>query len=144
MIYSGLEWRLIITTDHLLSLNFITKEVYSVTCILIAIGKIQGCVRYIESLKPSGASKTDIMNQTNFFLSQDNKYKHGFKYDHVWPTLEDMEKFVENKTVTLPFQRKTSHFILSQEDSLTPESPTMAYPGLSPFSLNIISDYSRG
>ncbi|KAK2657394.1 hypothetical protein Ddye_010446 [Dipteronia dyeriana] len=106
------------------------------------MGKIQGCIQQIEGPKPSGASEADIMkmNQTKNLLSQDNKYKHGFKFDHMWPILKDMEKFTDNETVTSPFQRETGHFVSSQENSQTPESPTTTYPRLSPFSLNISSD----
>ncbi|KAK2652249.1 hypothetical protein Ddye_012105 [Dipteronia dyeriana] len=113
--------------------------------ILTSIGKMRGCIRQIERLKPNGASKADIMNQAKILLSQDNKYKHGFRFDHVWPILKDMEKFADNETETQsPFQPETGHFVSSQEDSPTPESPTTVYPGLSSFSLNISSDDGEG
>ncbi|KAK2651827.1 hypothetical protein Ddye_011683 [Dipteronia dyeriana] len=51
--------------------------------IFTTMGKMRGCLRQIENLKPSGASEVDIMNQTKILLAQDNKYKHGFKFDHV-------------------------------------------------------------
>ncbi|KAK2639897.1 hypothetical protein Ddye_027692 [Dipteronia dyeriana] len=51
---------------------------------------------------------------------------------------------IDNETTTSPFQRETGHFVSSQEDSPTSESPTMAYPGLSLFSLNISSDDGGG
>ncbi|KAK2654704.1 hypothetical protein Ddye_014560 [Dipteronia dyeriana] len=35
-----------------------------------------------------------------------------------------MEKFADNETETSPFQPETGHFVSSQEDSPTPESPT--------------------
>ncbi|KAK2654939.1 hypothetical protein Ddye_007991 [Dipteronia dyeriana] len=117
---------------------------YRMQTILTSIGKMRGCIRQNERLKPSGASEADIMNQAKKNLSQDNKYKHGFRFDHAWPILKDMEKFADNETVTLPFETKTGHFVSSQEDSSTPESPTTVYPGLSPFSLNISSDDGGG
>ncbi|KAK2652260.1 hypothetical protein Ddye_012116 [Dipteronia dyeriana] len=55
-----------------------------------------------------------------------------------------MEKFADNETKTSPFQPETGHFVSSQEDFPTPESPTTVYPGLSPFSLNISSDDDGG
>ncbi|KAK2651452.1 hypothetical protein Ddye_011308 [Dipteronia dyeriana] len=112
--------------------------------ILTAMGKIRGCIRHIESLKPNGASEADIMNQAKMSLSHDAKYKHGFKFDHVWSILKDIQKFTDNETTTSPFQRETGHFVASQEDSPTPESPTMASPGLSQFSLNMSSDDGGG
>ncbi|KAK2655202.1 hypothetical protein Ddye_008254 [Dipteronia dyeriana] len=112
--------------------------------ILTSMGKMRGCIRQIERLKPSGASEADIMNQTKILLSQDNKYKHGFRFDHVWPILKDMKKFTDNETETSPFQPETGHFVSSQEDSPTPESSTTVYPGLSLFSLNISSDDGGG
>ncbi|KAK2662952.1 hypothetical protein Ddye_001526 [Dipteronia dyeriana] len=73
-----------------------------------SMGKMRGCIRQIERLKPSGASEADIMNQAKILLSQDNKYKHGFRFDHVWPILKDMEKFTDNETETQsPFQPET-------------------------------------
>ncbi|KAK3221939.1 hypothetical protein Dsin_008964 [Dipteronia sinensis] len=79
--------------------------------ILSAIGKFRGCLRQIETLKPSGASEADIVN---------------------------------NDTATSGARRESGHFVSSQEDSPTPESPTMTYPGLSSFSLNITSDDGGG
>ncbi|KAK2643600.1 hypothetical protein Ddye_025363 [Dipteronia dyeriana] len=105
---------------------------------------MRGCIRQIESLKPSGASEAYIMNQAKMLLSQDAKYKHRFKFDHVWPILKDMQKFTDNETTTSPFQRDTGHFVASQEDSPTLESPTTASPRLSPFSLNMSSDDNGG
>ncbi|KAK3221840.1 hypothetical protein Dsin_008865 [Dipteronia sinensis] len=112
--------------------------------ILTVIERFRGCLRQIETLKPSGTSEADIMNQVKILLAQDNKYKHGFKFDYVWPILKDMQKFTNNDTATSAFQRESGHFVSSQEDSPTPESPTMASPGLSLFSLNITSDDVEG
>ncbi|KAK3211680.1 hypothetical protein Dsin_016386 [Dipteronia sinensis] len=112
--------------------------------ILSAIGKFRGCLRQIETLKPSGASEADIMNQAKILLAQDNKYKYGFKFEHVWHILKDMQKFADNDTATSEARRESGHFVSSQEDSPTPESPTMTYPGLSSFSLNITSDDGGG
>ncbi|KAK2655449.1 hypothetical protein Ddye_008501 [Dipteronia dyeriana] len=81
--------------------------------ILTVMGKMRGCIQQIESLKPRGASEADVMNQAKMLLSQDAKYKHGFKFDHVWPILKDMQKFTNNETTTSPFQKETGHFIAS-------------------------------
>ncbi|KAK3230266.1 hypothetical protein Dsin_002147 [Dipteronia sinensis] len=71
--------------------------------ILSAVGKMRGIIRQIESLNPSGASETDIITQAKILLIQDNKYKKGFKFDHVWLILKDMQKFADNDTATLAF-----------------------------------------
>ena len=55
-----------------------------------------------------------------------------------------MQKFTNNNTATSAFRMQRGHFVLSQEDSSTLESPTSAFPKLSSFSLNIISDDGGG
>jgi hypothetical protein len=84
------------------------------------------------------------MNRAKVLLSQDKKYKRGFKFDHVWPILKDMQKFSDNDSATSTPRRPRGHNVSSQEDSPTPESPTMASPGISSFSLNISSDDAGG
>ncbi|KAK3189669.1 hypothetical protein Dsin_029230 [Dipteronia sinensis] len=102
--------------------NFITelRNKRSLQChmqtILTAIGKFRGC-----------------MNQAKILLAQDNKYKYGFKFEHVWPILKDMQKFTDNDTATSGSRRESGHFVSSQDDSPTPESLTMTYPRLSSF-----------
>ncbi|KAK3188211.1 hypothetical protein Dsin_027772 [Dipteronia sinensis] len=91
--------------------------------ILTAIGKFRGCLRQIE--KPSGASEADI-------------------FEHVWRILKDMQEFADNDTANSGSRRESGHFVSSQENSPTPESPTMAYHGLSSFSQNITSDDGGG
>ena len=84
------------------------------------------------------------MNRAKVLFSQDKKYKRGFKFDHVWPILKDMQKFSDNDSATSTPRRPRGHNVSSQEDSPTPESPTMASPGISSFSLNISSDDAGG
>ncbi|KAK3218387.1 hypothetical protein Dsin_012357, partial [Dipteronia sinensis] len=95
--------------------------------ILTAIGKLQGYLRQIESLNPSGASEQDIIIRVKILLTQYKNYKKGFKFEHVWPILKDIQRFKDNASATSTFQRQS-------------ESPTSASPGLSSFSLNIIDD----
>ncbi|KAH9718576.1 NAM-associated domain-containing protein [Citrus sinensis] len=87
--------------------------------ILAAISKSRGCVRQIENLNPSGAFEQDILNRAKVLLAQDKNYNKGFKFDHIWPILKDIEKFGDD------------------HNSPAPESPTSTSPGLSSFSLNI-------
>ena len=71
-------------------------------------------------------------------LTQDKKYNKGFKFDHVWHILKDIEKFGDDHSITTPyFRRQSSEFVSSQLDSSAPKSPTSASPNLSSFSLNI-------
>ncbi|ESR55473.1 hypothetical protein CICLE_v10023446mg [Citrus x clementina] len=100
--------------------------------ILVAIGKLRGCVRQIENQNPSGAFEQDIIRNTI----------KGFKFDHVWPILKDIEKFGDDHSIATPyFRRQSSKFVSSQSDSSAPESPTSASPGLSSFSLNINDEH---
>ncbi|ESR41388.1 hypothetical protein CICLE_v10027215mg [Citrus x clementina] len=110
--------------------------------ILAAIGKLRGCVRQIENLNPNSAFEQDILNRAKVLLAQDKNYNKGFKFDHVWPILKDIEKNGDDHSIATPYFRgQNSEFVSSQSDSLAPESPTSASPGLSSFSLNINDEY---
>ena len=75
-------------------------------------------------------------------LTQDKKYNKGFKFDHVWPILKDIEKFGDDHSITTPyFRRQSSEFVSSQLDSPALESPTLVSPTLSSFSLNINDEH---
>ncbi|KAL5557507.1 hypothetical protein UlMin_039743 [Ulmus minor] len=112
--------------------------------ILTAVGKLRGCIRQIENLNPSGASEQDILNRAKTLLTQDAKYQKGFKFDHVWPIIKDIEKFASVNNPTSTFQRQIGNFASSQSESPTSESPTSATPGLSDFSLNINNEEIGG
>ncbi|GAY55894.1 hypothetical protein CUMW_167610 [Citrus unshiu] len=107
--------------------------------ILVAIGKLRGCVRQIENQNPSGASEQDI--RRCYWHKIRNTIK-GFKFDHVWPILKDIEKFGDDHSIATPyFRRQSSKFVSSQSDSSAPKSPTSTSPGLSSFSLNINDEH---
>ncbi|XP_020259093.1 uncharacterized protein LOC109835533 [Asparagus officinalis] len=105
--------------------------------LLTAIGKMRGCVNQVENLNPSGASEQDI----------DKNYKKGFKFDHVWPILKDIEKFTDvNAGIQVGHvnagiqvgRMQHGNFASSQSKySPTSESPTLASPGLASFSFNM-------
>ncbi|KAK3218508.1 hypothetical protein Dsin_012478 [Dipteronia sinensis] len=65
--------------------------------ILSAVGKLQGCIRHIESLNPSGASEADIITQAKILLTQDNKYKKGFNLTMCGPS----SKICKNLQITI-------------------------------------------
>ncbi|XP_019162763.1 PREDICTED: uncharacterized protein LOC109159170 [Ipomoea nil] len=61
--------------------------------IMAALSKLRGCICQIENMNPSGASEQDILDRAKDLLSQDVKFQNGFRFDHVWPILKDLEKF---------------------------------------------------
>ncbi|XP_031282342.1 uncharacterized protein LOC116140914 [Pistacia vera] len=53
-------------------------------------------------------------------LAQDKSYKKGFRFDHVWPILKDIEKFADNVNAVEVFQRKTDNkFLFKDLKSIT-------------------------
>ncbi|KAL5854502.1 hypothetical protein ACOSQ4_004304 [Xanthoceras sorbifolium] len=104
--------------------------------IMAAIGKLRGCIRQIEYLKPSGASEQDVLNQAKALLAQDPKFKKGFKFDHMWPLLKDTEKFADVNTDHTPSRRKRNECNdVSQSDS------TKSTPGASSFCIDLNADF---
>ncbi|XP_019191061.1 PREDICTED: uncharacterized protein LOC109185576 [Ipomoea nil] len=61
--------------------------------ILTAVSKLRGCIRQIENTNPSGPSEQDILDKAKDSMSQDAKYPKGFRFDHIWPILKDLDKF---------------------------------------------------
>ncbi|KAL2488532.1 hypothetical protein Fot_41824 [Forsythia ovata] len=87
-----------------------------------------------EPLRQSSSS----LNRAKTLLAQEDKFKKGFKFDHVWFLLKDTEKFGHDNCRELPdYQRQSVNFASSQSESPTSESPSSASPGLSSFSLQI-------
>ncbi|XP_074561029.1 uncharacterized protein LOC141817248, partial [Curcuma longa] len=111
-----------------------------------AVSKMKGCIRQIEHLNPSGASEQDILTRAKALLVQDPKYTKGFKFDHVWDILKDIEKFGTDNmnTASMQSRRQTANVgsseqQLSEEEIRTPSSPYVAT-----FDLNITSSDSGG
>ncbi|CAI9757599.1 unnamed protein product [Fraxinus pennsylvanica] len=101
--------------------------------ILNAVDKLRGCVRQVENFNSSGASEQDILYRAKTLLTHDKNYKKGFKFDHVWPILKDIEKFRHDvHAATSVFQVRYGNFASSPS-----ESPTSVSPRLSSFSLII-------
>ncbi|XP_020249883.1 uncharacterized protein LOC109827300 [Asparagus officinalis] len=106
--------------------------------LLTAIGKMRGCVRQVENLNPSGASEQDIFNRAKVLFAQDKNYKKGFKFDHVWPILKDIEKFADVNAGIQVGRMQHGNFASSQSEySPTSDSPTQASPGLASFDFNM-------
>ncbi|XP_031274468.1 uncharacterized protein LOC116132938 [Pistacia vera] len=110
---------------------------------ILAIGKLRGYVCQIENMNPSGASEQDIMIQAKMLLAQDKSYEKGFKFDHVWPILKDIEKFTDNVNATEVFQRQIDRFETQESETPTLKSPQSMPCDISSNSLNI-SDENIG
>ncbi|XP_062104825.1 glutathione S-transferase T3-like [Humulus lupulus] len=111
------------------------------TTILTAVGKLRGCVNQIQNKNPSGASQEDILNQAKMLLAQDPKYNRGFKFDHVWPILKDIEKFTnDNTSAPIRIQEEDRNFTSPQSYSHGVQSSASASTGMNSFNLNVNDD----
>ncbi|XP_019190220.1 PREDICTED: uncharacterized protein LOC109184650 [Ipomoea nil] len=72
------------------SLRSITSRMQT---IIKAVAKFRGCIVQVENLNLSRASEKDIINRARALMEQEAKFKNGFKFDHVWPIVKDLEKF---------------------------------------------------
>ncbi|XP_073137742.1 uncharacterized protein [Henckelia pumila] len=94
-----------------------------VKTILRQVGRLRECIRQIEILKPSGASDEDILHRAKDLFMQDPIYNKGFKFDHVWPILKDLEKFSSDiHPSSFAPQTNVTNLDSSQSETQTPES----------------------
>ncbi|XP_042460096.1 uncharacterized protein LOC122043531 [Zingiber officinale] len=107
---------------------------------------MKGCIRQIEHLNPSGASEQDILTRAKMLFAEDPKYTKGFKFDHVWNILKDIEKFGTDTMNTASMKSRqqnvnagSSEQQFSEEAFHTPSSPCV-----STFDLNITDSDSGG
>ncbi|XP_073131426.1 uncharacterized protein [Henckelia pumila] len=113
--------------------------------ILSAISKLRACIQQVELLHPSGASKMDIIIRAKELMKQDANFKKGFKFDHVWTIMKDMEKFTASHIPSsTPIQRGIEFFESPQSDTQATDSPKSASLGLSPFEINLSDENSGG
>ena len=77
------------------------------------------------------------MIQAKMLLAQDKSYKKGFRFDHVWPILKDIEKFTDNDNAVEVFQRQTGRFVSQESETPTLKSPQLMPCDMSSNSLNI-------
>ena len=77
-------------------------------------------------------------DQARVLLKQDKNFSKGFKFDHVWPILKDIEKFTDNTNIPPPSYKRQSDS--SQSENPDPSSPILASPGLSSFNINLTDD----
>ncbi|XP_056850678.1 glutathione S-transferase T3-like [Raphanus sativus] len=111
------------------------------TTILSAVSKLRGCFNQIENKNPSGASEQDILNQAKMLLTQDVKYKKGFKFDHVWPILKGIENFSNNHSNRAIAFSEESRNAKSSSSNQDESSPSL---GMNSFDLNLNSEESGG
>lgn len=71
-------------------------------------------------------------------MSEDPKFKIGWKFDHVWNVENFFEKFKDGNPCTPEISKPHVYVSLGSENP-TPESP-QASPGISSFSLNLDED----
>ncbi|XP_073313565.1 uncharacterized protein [Primulina huaijiensis] len=105
--------------------------------ILRTVRKLCGCVSIIEKLKPSGASEEDILNRAKDLMMQNKDFSRGFKFDHVWPIMKDLEKFSANDSAPIPLSKQhITNLDSSQLDNQEPESPMLGSQGINSFPIN--------
>ncbi|XP_019238013.1 PREDICTED: uncharacterized protein LOC109218137 [Nicotiana attenuata] len=96
-----------------------------------AIRKLNGCVRQVENLHPSGASEQYICTQAKALLMQDPNFKKGFKFDHVWVIMMEFEKFNDVDFGRKKPRKQGYDNISSESENPTPDSPNLSFPNLS-------------
>ncbi|XP_031129020.1 uncharacterized protein LOC116030790 [Ipomoea triloba] len=104
--------------------------------IMTAVAKLRGCIVQVENLNPSGASEQDILDRAKELMAQDAKFKKGFKFDHVWPIVKDLEKF------KVPSSREASIASRKRSSDIEgSESQGDKSIGSSSFCLNLDDDF---
>ncbi|KZV39681.1 hypothetical protein F511_22706 [Dorcoceras hygrometricum] len=83
-----------------------------------------------NSSKPNSSMSNRTMHQAR--EAQDKSFKKGFKMDHVWPLLKDLD--FDSKAPT------PESDIFHSAGSPQSGTPTSASPGLSSFSINLSDD----
>ncbi|KAI0500750.1 hypothetical protein KFK09_018966 [Dendrobium nobile] len=106
-----------------------------------ATRKMHACIRQIENRHISGASNEDILDQARLLFAQDEKFKAGWKFEHVWNIIKNFEKFQDGNSNAGNASRMSNFGNASSEsENLTPDSGKQQSPGLSAFSLNLDDD----
>ncbi|KAL5756357.1 hypothetical protein ACOSQ2_021103 [Xanthoceras sorbifolium] len=90
--------------------------------ITTAIGKLRGC-----------------LNRAKALLAEDQNFKKGFKFDHVWPLLKDTEKYTYNIMIT-PSRRNRND---CTNEALQSSSPSSKSPRESSFCVDLNADFER-
>ena len=84
------------------------------------------------------------MNDAKRLFKADSKFSKGFKFDHLWAMLKDLEKFKDNGNSEKQNRRRKESGSYYSSDDQNAALPMVASPGLSPFSINLDDDDSNG
>ncbi|XP_073024335.1 uncharacterized protein [Primulina eburnea] len=78
-------------------------------------------------------------------MMQDKNFTKGFKFDHVWPIMKNMEIFLSNDSAPIPVSKQhVTNLDSSQSDTQEPEYPISGSPAVNSFSINLSSDENAG
>ncbi|CAH8356845.1 unnamed protein product [Eruca vesicaria subsp. sativa] len=111
------------------------------TTILSAVSKLRGCVNQIENKKSQRCFRTRHFKPSEDVLTQDVKYKKGFKFDHVWPILKGIEIFSNNhsnRAIAFSEESRNAKSSSSIQDESLPSL------GMNSYDLNLNSEESSG
>ncbi|XP_042406436.1 uncharacterized protein LOC121996505 [Zingiber officinale] len=100
---------------------------------------MKGCIRQIEHLNPSGASEQDILTRAKMLFAEDPKYTKGFKFDHVWNILKNIEKFGTDtmNTAFMKSRQQNANDGSFEQQFFEEAFHTPSSPGVSAFDFNI-------
>ncbi|KAG8367111.1 hypothetical protein BUALT_Bualt16G0038600 [Buddleja alternifolia] len=95
----------------------------------------------ILSLQFANRRQLICFNEQNKCLLKMSNFETGFKFDHVWNMLKNVEKFHDNDTTRRQVCGKHPYdYSTSQSDSQTPDCNTPEFLGFSQFSMNLNDD----
>ncbi|XP_028552077.1 uncharacterized protein LOC114579983 [Dendrobium catenatum] len=83
--------------------------------------------------------KTQLrLDQAILLFARDEKFKAGWKFEHVWNIIKNFEKFQDGNSNAGKASRMSSFgYASSESENLTLDSGKQQSPGLSVFSLNL-------
>ncbi|CAL9239505.1 unnamed protein product [Arabidopsis halleri] len=103
--------------------------------------KLHACIKQCENRRSSGLSSDDIFNQAKEMLMQDKSFKSGWKFDHVWDIIKNLEKLKDGATPARKFSNLCGlGYTSSESENPTSDSVLQASPSLSSFSLNLYDE----
>ena len=78
------------------------------------------------------------LDQAKVMLMEDQKFKTGWKFDHVWNIIKNFEKFKDGVTSAKQVSPSPCFgYASSESENPTSDYASQASPGLSLFSLNL-------
>ena len=80
------------------------------------------------------------LDQAKALLAQDPNFKKGFKFDHVWPILKNIEKYADTNSMQPSSHRKRSN---CNEESQSDSNKSDKSIGASSFCIDLNADFER-